>query len=182
LLILWPFGPVALVYDVLDTKGKALPEDVASFFAHGAIDENQIASFKPRIEKKNIEWRYIDAGDQKAGSIRVMKRAMNVKEPTQYRMIVNRNHSPAVLFITIAHELGHMFLEHLGPDKKLNVPERPVTTHIQKELEAESVAYIVCERNGVKSKSESYLTNYKKWGLLSDYNSTLACKLQVLPL
>jgi hypothetical protein len=129
LLILWPFGPVALVYDVMDTEGKALPEDVASFFAHGAIDENQIASFKPRIEKKNIEWRYIDAGDQKAGSIRVMKRAMNVKEPTRYRMIVNRNHSPAVQFTTIVHELGHMFLGHLGPDKKLNVPERPETTH-----------------------------------------------------
>jgi hypothetical protein len=32
LVILWPFGPVAFVYDVLDTKGKDLPEDVASFF------------------------------------------------------------------------------------------------------------------------------------------------------
>jgi hypothetical protein len=27
LLILWPFGPVALVYDVQDTEGKPLPED-----------------------------------------------------------------------------------------------------------------------------------------------------------
>ena len=36
LLILWPFGPVALVYDSMDTEGKDLPEDVASFFAHGA--------------------------------------------------------------------------------------------------------------------------------------------------
>ena len=33
LLILWPFGPVALVYDVMDTEGKPLPDDVASFFA-----------------------------------------------------------------------------------------------------------------------------------------------------
>src|SRR3989338_5854582 len=31
LLILWPFGPVALVYDVLDTEGDSLTEDVASF-------------------------------------------------------------------------------------------------------------------------------------------------------
>src|SRR5436305_12439091 len=28
LLILWPFGPVALVYDVQDTEGKELPEGV----------------------------------------------------------------------------------------------------------------------------------------------------------
>jgi antirestriction protein ArdC len=32
--------------------------------------------------------------------------------------------------------------------------------HDQRELEAESVAFIVCSRNGVKSKSESYLANY----------------------
>lgn len=36
LLILWPFAPVALVYDVMDTEGEPLPEDVASFFATGA--------------------------------------------------------------------------------------------------------------------------------------------------
>lgn len=37
LLILWPFGPVALVYDVQDTEGKDLPEDVDSFFARGGL-------------------------------------------------------------------------------------------------------------------------------------------------
>src|SRR5438046_6590618 len=37
LLILWPFGPVALVYDVMDTEGEPLPQDVASFFAVGEI-------------------------------------------------------------------------------------------------------------------------------------------------
>ncbi len=160
LLILWPFGPVALVYDVLDTEGKALPEDVASFFAHGAIDEMQMASFKPRVEKKNIEWYVVDAGDQKAGSIRVIKRATTEKETTQYRMHINNNHSLAVQFATVTHELGHLFLGHIGPNKKLNVPERPRIDHARQELEAESVAYIVCARNGVTSKSESYLTNY----------------------
>ena len=32
--------------------------------------------------------------------------------------------------------------------------------HRQAELEAESVAYLVCERNGVKSKSQTYLSIY----------------------
>jgi len=31
LLILWPFAPVMLVYDELDTEGAALPSDVRSF-------------------------------------------------------------------------------------------------------------------------------------------------------
>ena len=160
LLILWPFAPVALVYDVVDTEGLPLPEDVAAFFAQGPIDAGRIASFIPLVNKRNIDWLWMDAGDQQAGAIRVIKRASNEKEVTQYRMQINRNHSPAVQFTTLAHELGHLFLGHLGPDKQLNVPERVSVNHAQRELEAESVAYVICARNGIRSKSETYLANY----------------------
>jgi IrrE N-terminal-like domain len=160
LLILWPFGPVALVYDVLDTDGKDLPQDVASFFAVGAIREQQLASFISLMGRKGIEWYPVDAGDQKAGSIRVIRRATKEKEVAHYRMHINRNHAAAVQFTTLAHELGHLFLGHLGPDRALNVPERPSMDHAQWELEAESVAFLVCARNGVTSKSETYLANY----------------------
>ena len=160
LLILWPFGPVALVYDVMDTDGDPLPEDVASFFARGTIGENKLKSFTPLMYKKNIELSWVDAGDRKAGSIRVIRRVPNGKEATQYRIHVNRNHAPAVQFATLAHELGHLFLGHLGPDGNLRVPERLRVAHTQQEFEAESVAYLVCARNGVRSKSETYLSNY----------------------
>jgi antirestriction protein ArdC len=112
------------------------------------------------MNKKNIEWYWVDAGDQRAGSIRVIKRATKDNEVTHYRMYINRNHSPAVQFSTLTHELGHMFLGHLGPERALNVPQRAMMNHTQQELEAESVAYLVCSRNGVKSKSETYLANY----------------------
>lgn len=162
LVILWPFGPVALVYDVMDTGGEALPEDVMIFFSHGAIDEARLKSFAVTIVKKNIEWYPVDVGDQKAGSIRVVRRASTEKEATLYRIQINQNHVPAVQFTTLTHELGHLCLGHLGPDKKLNVPERPRLDRTQQELEAESVAYLVCERNGVSSKSKTYLSNYVK--------------------
>ena len=42
-----------------------------------------------------------------------------------------------------------------GENKKLNIPERPRPAHAQEELEAESVAYLVCARNGVESKSQT---------------------------
>ena len=160
LLILWPFGPVALVYDEMDTEGDALPEDVASFFAHGPVDEGRLASFVSIMGKKNIELHWIDAGDQQAGSIRVLMRANKEDADTVYRMLINRNHAPAVQFVTLAHELGHLYLGHLGSDKALSVPQRPAMSHAQRELEAESVAFLICARNGVKSKSETYLANY----------------------
>ena len=160
LLILWPFGPVALVYDVQDTEGRPLPEDVSSFVARGAIDESALQAFQPLLGKKNIDLGWVDAGDRNAGLIRVVRRAANEKEATQYRIHINRNHDSAVKFTTLAHELAHLGLGHLGPDKKLSVPERPHLSNAQQELEAESVAYIVCERNGVQSKSETYLSNF----------------------
>jgi hypothetical protein len=109
LLILWPFGPVALVYDVMDTEGKELPQDVAAFYAHGPIGEPEIAHFRERTGRRNIQWDHLDAGDAKAGSIRCVKRATKTGERNAYRMFVNKHHAPAVRFATLAHELAQPF-------------------------------------------------------------------------
>lgn len=158
LLILWPFGPVALVYDVADTEGDPLPDGVSAFSAHGAMDAATLHSHAAKMAKKHIAWNEVDAGDGKAGSIRVLRRSPEPEVPTTYQMSVNRNHAPNVKFATVAHELGHLFLGHLGKDKFLTVPERPILDHAQRELEAESVSYLVCARNGVHSNSDSYLS------------------------
>lgn len=160
LLILWPFGPVALVYDVMDTDGRALPEDVSSFVARGNIDDAAVQALQPRLKKKNVDLFWVDAGDRNAGLVRLVRRPANDKEATQYHIHINRNHGAAVKFTTLAHELGHLALGHLGPDKKLSIPKRPALSHAMQELEAESVAYMVCERSGVKSKSHTYLSNF----------------------
>jgi len=161
LLILWPFGPVVTVYDVQDTEGPALPDDVmATFIAKGAIDAGRVSSFLRLLGKKHIDWVTVDTGDLSAGSIRLQKRASSDKEAHVYQLRINRNHEPATQFTTIAHELAHLFLGHLGPDRKLNVPERPSMGKTQQEIEAESVAFLVAARNGVKSKSDRYLSDY----------------------
>lgn len=160
LLILWPFGPVALVYDVLDTDGKPLPDGVPSFFATGTITKERFDTFASLLERKKIERYFVDAGDRNAGLIRVVSRGRTQKEHTHYRIHINRNHDVPVQFSTLAHELGHLFLGHLGADRMLNVPDRPQMTDGQQELEAESVAYLVCARNGVSCQSEKYLKDY----------------------
>ena len=163
LLILWPFGPVALVYDVQDTDGKPLPEDVDSFFARGTITDSQLHGFLPLLKKKHIDCSFIDCGDQRAGSIRRNGQIkVKDKDVTTYLLKINQNHSLAVRFATLTHELGHLFLGHLGPDSTLNVPKRLPQNHDQKELEAESVSFLVCVRNEVESKAETYLTNFVK--------------------
>lgn len=83
-------------------------------------------------------------------------------------MMMNQNHPPATQFTTLAHELGHLFLGHLGPDKALGISARNMLGHLQKELEAESVAYLVARRNGVTPKSETYLSHYAKENVTVD--------------
>lgn len=160
LLILWPFGPVALVYDVLDTEGKPLPDGVSSFFANGSITKERFETFASLLWRKRIEIYFVDAGDRNAGLIRVVTPGSTPKGFAHYRIHINRNHDVLVEFATLVHELGHLFLGHLGPDAKLNVPDRPRVNHAQCELEAESVAYLVCARNGVFCRSEQYLSDY----------------------
>jgi hypothetical protein len=160
LLIMWPFSPVALVYDVMDTEGEKLPEDVACFPAKGQITALQMDCFFNLIRKKNIETQLVDTGDRKAGAILVVERGDDKKKATRYHLKINRNHSLPVQFVTLTHELAHLFLGHLGQDKKFDVPKRPRLPHRIQELEAESAAYIVCKRNGIEPKSESYLASF----------------------
>lgn len=160
LLILRPFGPVDLVYDVMDTEGNPLPEDVKSFSAHGIVDPGRLIVFQKRLKERNIVWKSIDAGDNRAGSIRIIKRPSTDEEHTHYQIQINRNHEPPVQFATLTHELGHLLMGHLGANKNFRAPCRLGLSHAQAELEAESVSYLVCKRNGVASKAETYLSNY----------------------
>jgi hypothetical protein len=144
----------------MDTEGRELPKHVSFFPARGPIDERRMIEFVAVVSKKRIIVGLDDAGDRKAGSIRVSERPANPKELSIYKLRMNRNHAPPVQFATLAHELGHLFLGHLGPDKALKVPMRSSMEHAQRELEAESVAYLVCARNEVESESKTYVSNF----------------------
>lgn len=163
LLILWPFGPVALVYDVLDTEGAPLPEDAQMFPAKGVIEEQRMNDFAGMMRKKGIEWALFYGGDGSAGSIEAKSNPNPGSDPKAkryYLMRINRNHAPVVQFVTLAHELGHLFLGHLGKDRALKIPDRLGVPHTQQEIEAESVAYIVCHRQNITPKSQTYLSGF----------------------
>jgi hypothetical protein len=172
LLILWPFGPVALVYDVEDTEGKELPAAVKPFRATGKISQEFLTNCYKRVRAKNIVVVEIDAGSGSAGYIQAhssqeehhlpQRTALsdNPKKSHNYSIKVNRNHAVPVRFATLAHELAHLFLGHLGKDKALDIPGRAGLSHAQRELEAESVAYLVCNRVDIKPNSDQYLSNF----------------------
>ena len=162
LLILWPFGPVALVYDVVDTVGPPLPADVIAFSASGPMTIGRLEALASLLRGNRIYVHWVDAGDANAGSIRATWRPRpdDVKQAARYAVHINCNHEPAIQFTTMVHELAHLYLGHLGRDKSRSVPQRVGLTKSQLEIEAESVAYIVCRRIGIEPKSQTYLSGY----------------------
>lgn len=170
LVILWPFGPVAFVYDLEDTEGDSLPDAVAhTFRAHGWITSIAMAAFEERLWRKGINVYFIDYGDAHAGHIgpegtEVAFQSMSRETRPVYRIRINAKHEPNVQFATLVHELGHLYLGHLGADVFLKIPDRSAISHDNQEIEAESLSYLVCKRANVHTKSESYLARYVKAG------------------
>ena len=170
LVVLLPFGPVGFVYDILDTvplpDAPELPDDVFAFRASGEVTEATLQSVGRSVENAGIRVAEVDVGDWHAGRIERVGEA--------YKLKVNRNHPAATRFATFAHELGHLYLGHLGEDRKRRIKgRRGRVSERTMEVEAESVAYIVCHRHGVKPVSDSYLSSFVKPGERLDVDGVM---------
>jgi hypothetical protein len=84
-----------------------------------------------------------------------------------FRIVVNDRLEPGERFVTIAHELGHIFCGHLGSclsrsgrEEESGWPDRRSLGKPEKEVEAEAVAYLVASRAGLVTKSAEYLQGY----------------------
>lgn len=161
LLILRTMGPVDFVFDILDTEGRDVPESVFSFPTLGSLTDQRFDGIVAKIAGLGIELVQLDAGDSSAGWIRLVKRSADPKRKHHYQLAFNRNHPAPTRLVTVAHELAHLFLGHLGEDRGFKIRDRSHRDKAEREVEAEMAAYLVAKRNGLSPKSESYLADYK---------------------
>jgi antirestriction protein ArdC len=61
---------------------------------------------------------------------------------------------------TLAHEIAHSLLHWTADGKKITSRDGKEIDKQQRELEAESTAYVVCSYFGIQSPSEFYLATY----------------------
>ena len=78
---------------------------------------------------------------------------------SEFIISINGKAPSASQFHTLCHELGHLFCKHMYYGH-----ERRDLTLEEREFEAETVAWIVCKRQGIANPSEQYLAGYTKNG------------------
>lgn len=163
IVILRPFGPVAFVFEQGDTEGNPLPgENDNPLFATGTLSQSVYDQTCKAAEKYGI---YVEHSDSygmllagTAAGFSVMPEMFETKAGREFRVRLNAKHDLPTRFCTLAHELGHIYCGHVGSDSKGRWPDRSKLPHAQAEMEAEAVAWLVCQRNGVKTKSREYLS------------------------
>ena len=160
LLILRNFGPVEFVFDVLDVEPE-LPEHAYAFPTYGDVPFGWIDNAVVKLRSNRIYTEAVDQGDYRAGHVRMTE---NYGDPTQknkFELVINANHPEPIKFVTLMHELAHIYLGHCGEDMKRGIKARTFVDRDLREVEAESVAYVIAKRSGITPKSERYLDSYR---------------------
>lgn len=86
-----------------------------------------------------------------------VRKRVNGNKTRAFRIKLYASHDLPSCFATLAHELGHIYCGHLGGDRKGRWPDRRTATTKASELEAEAVAWLVCQRNGITTRSRENL-------------------------
>ena len=128
------------VFDVSQTEGKELPELSEPKMLTGDMNEDEFNGLFDMISK---------ATTAKVGYEDIQE-GNGYFAPSENRIAVNRGMSKEQTIKTLIHEVTHSLL-HTKEEMKKNPKSRE-----QKEIEAESVAYIVCSYLGIDSAEYSF--------------------------
>jgi len=162
MLILAPMHPVMLVYELDQTEGPPLPEELSKFARFEGqwrsewlqrTVENAATHDRIRIDFKPLS-------STNAGFATLTRSTGEWK----MRIAVHDGLDEPSRYGTLCHELAHIYLGHLGGDKEGWWPSRSGLNSRAAEIEAEATAFIVTTRFGLMGSSAAYVSRYLKDG------------------
>jgi len=169
-VILKPFSPVMLVYDVLQTEGR---ESAKNFLERGlGVNPHEVkGTIDPQILKDALEI-------AKSMGITVAHRQLsfftegylNTDRGVKIALKDSLNHEQK--FSVFIHEIAHLFLGHTehtelwqkqkkekGKGKQIKLTPREIANST-KELEAETISFLICKKLGLETRAAEYLSVY----------------------
>ena len=173
MLILAPMHPIMLVYDLDSTEGAPLPEKFQNFAnATGEITAETWERAQKNAERDGIFVQFKTLSSTYGG---YAQRLGGNARRFKMQIVIHAELNLPSRFAVLCHELGHIYLGHLGSDSDNWWPCRGELTHASVEIEAEAVAYIVAQRMGLKTSSDEYLGTY-----LSDTDIPAGVSLELI--
>ncbi len=174
-IILLPFGPCGLAYDIYDTEGLESPEYIIQKGIQGGVFQveghvkdwvlehvyNTAKSWKIPIRDEFLRFNY-------GGYIKA-----DIYSEAAPVIVLHEKATDEEHLKTIMHELGHLFLGHLGNrvltrairtkngEKKIEtikIKGRKFIGHSMREIEAETVSYLICSRLFLDTRAAEYLS------------------------
>ena len=140
--VLRPDFKVVSVFDVSQTDGKELPDIIVDELK-GTV-ENYEAFFDALKQESPVPISFEDIPGGAKGFF----------SPVESRIAIQEGMSEIQTVKTAIHEIAHAKLHAVKPDEKA-APEEKKDRHT-KEVEAESVAYTVCQRYGIETSDYSF--------------------------
>jgi hypothetical protein len=159
LIMLQPGGPVMFVYDLPDTEGNPAPPTLLDpFYTEGKVPKLVWKTVLKNCRREGFTVVEKELPPTQAGSVR--GRIDQHSNPPYFEIRLNAVHTEPARFVTLAHELAHVYCGHLGGHPRKRWPDRSGLPLDICEFEAESAAYIIAKRRGIASGSDRYLSEY----------------------
>lgn len=170
LVILAPMAPILFLFDIQDTEGSPVP---STLLRPHEIDDQQLGKFYTTtlhnatvhgisVYETASNSAEIDTVSRITPALRKKYQDLNLPRDTSYLIFIDKTLTLADRYASLAHELGHIFCSHLGIDRHAWWPERGDLNIRGEEIEADSVAYLVCRRSGLRANSEHYLLQFSE--------------------
>ena len=170
MVILAPMSPVRFVYDIADTNGDPLPQDIMLSKEESArlpqeVYDNTIHNCL--VHGIIVREVYLDGHDTKA-AIPVTDESLqspgslDIDSPKDYLILLNSAHSLEDKYARLTHELGRIFCGHQGRSQDAWWPDRQQESETVKEIESDSVGLLVCSRKRLYESAQSYLSSCRQ--------------------
>jgi hypothetical protein len=167
-VILQPFSPVMLVYDVFQTEGRESPQKFLEnglgtnpFEIRGKADPKILDDAIEIARSWGIKITYKPLSFFNQGYVTTIYKGY-LEIALKEGMSTEQNLS------VLIHELGHLFLGHTGhstlkqatKDGKVMKLIHRELTRTGAELEAETISFLICKKLGLETRAAEYLAGY----------------------
>jgi len=169
LIILAPMSPVRFVYDIEDTEGKPVsPVLLKPFTTTDTLSKDVFektihnGTFHGIMVREILINRQTDkSAIPLTDDIRRQYQDLDLDSRMNYLILINREHRPEDKYAALVQELARIFCGHRGGNSNAWWQDRQQLKTRVKQIETESVAYLVCRRKGLVSNAAKYLKEYQ---------------------